>query len=49
MNVVDESKSIRLIEEKIAGGLIEVLIYQAHNELKLIRIMKNWKPWEYLF
>jgi hypothetical protein len=49
MKVVDENKSIRVIEEKIAGGLIEELIYQAHNELKLIRIMKNWKPWEYLF
>ena len=28
--------------------MIEELIYQAHNELKLIRIMKNWKPWEHL-
>lgn len=49
MKVVDETASIREIEEKIAGGLIEELIYQAHNELKLIRIMKNWKPWEHLF
>lgn len=49
MKVVDETRSIRAIEEKIAGGLIEELIYQAHNELKLIRIMKSWKPWEYIF
>ena len=49
MKVVDETRSIRAIEEKIAGGLIEELIYQAHNELKLIRIMKAWKPWEHLF
>ena len=28
--------------------MVEELIYQAHNEIKLLRIMKNWKPWEYL-
>ena len=49
MKVIDETKSIRAIEEKIAAGLIEELIYQAHNELKLIRIMKNWKPWEHIY
>lgn len=48
MKVVDENRSIRAIEEKISYGLIEELIYAAHNELKLIRIMKNWKPWEHL-
>lgn len=48
MKTVDEHKSIRMIEEKIAHGLIEELIFAAHNELKLIRIMKNWKPWEHL-
>jgi hypothetical protein len=48
MKVVDENMSIRAIEEKIAHGLIEELIYAAHNELKLIKIMKNWKPWEHL-
>lgn len=47
MKVVDENMSIRAIEEKIAFGMIEELIYAAHNELKLIRIMKNWKPWEH--
>lgn len=49
MKVVDENKSIRAIEEKIAAGLIEELIYQAHTELKLLRIMKSWKPWEFLY
>ena len=49
MKVIDETTSIRAIEEKIAAGMVEELIYQAHNELKLIRIMKSWKPWEYLF
>ncbi|TNV75801.1 hypothetical protein FGO68_gene924 [Halteria grandinella] len=49
MKTVDETRSIRQIEEKVASGLIEELIYQAHNELKLIRIMKSWKPWEHIF
>ena len=49
MKVVDENRSIRHIEEKVSAGLIEELIYQAHNELKLVRIMKSWKPWEYIF
>ena len=48
MKVVDETLAIRDIEEKIAAGLVEELVFQAHNEIKLLRIMKNWKPWEYL-
>ena len=46
MKVVDEHESVRAIEEKIAAGLAEELIYAAHNEIKLLRIMKAWKPWE---
>ena len=46
MKMVDENMSIRAIEEKVAVGLVEELIYAAHNELKLLRIMKAWKPWE---
>ena len=49
MKVVDEVRSVRGIEDKIAAGMIEELIYAAHNELKLIRIMKSWKPWEYVY
>ena len=48
MEVVDKCDNIREIEDTIAGGLVEELIFQAHNEIKLLRIMKNWKPWEYL-
>ena len=48
MKVVDETMSIREIEDKVSAGMIEELIFQAHNEIKLLRIMKNWKPWEYL-
>ena len=46
MKVVDENQSIRQIEEKIAGGLVEELIFAAHNEIKLLRIMQKWRPWE---
>ena len=46
MKVVDENESIRDIEEKIAHGMIEELILQAHNEIKLLRIMSTWRPWE---
>ena len=46
MKVVDENESIRDIEAKIAHGMIEELIMQAHNEIKLLRIMATWKPWE---
>ena len=46
MKVVDENLSIRNIEKKIASGLIEELIFQAHNEIRLLRLMGKWKPWE---
>ena len=46
MKIVDENESIRDIEEKIAHGMIEELIMQAHNEIKLLRIMGTWRPWE---
>ena len=46
MKVVDENDSIRTIEKKIAHGLVEELIVQAHNELKLLRLIGRWKPWE---
>lgn len=46
MKVVDENLQIRDIEDKIAGGLIEELVFQAHNEIKLLRLMKKWQPWK---
>ena len=48
MTIVDENASIRAIEEKIAAGLVEELIFQAHNEIKLLKVVKSWKPWEWL-
>ena len=47
MKTVDENLSIREIENKVAAGLIEELIFQAHNELKLLRLMKKWQPWKH--
>ena len=47
MKVVDENLQIRDIENKISAGLVEELIFQAHNEIKLLRIMKKWQPWKH--
>ena len=46
MKIVDETENVREIEEKIAGGLVEELIAAAHDEVKLLRIMQKWRPWE---
>ena len=46
MKVVDENENVRDIEAKIAMGIAEELIYAAHNEIKLLRIMQKWRPWE---
>ena len=48
MKVVDENMQVRAIEDKISAGLIEELIFQAHNEIKLLHIMKKWQPWTFL-
>ena len=41
MKVVDENLNIKKIEETIAYGMIEELIFQAHSELKLLRIVQR--------
>ena len=46
MKIVDENLNVRAIEEKIGRGMIEELIIQAHHELKLLWIIKKWKPWD---
>ena len=46
MEIVDTNLNIREIEEKISHGIIEDLIVSAHNELKLVQILKQWRPWE---
>lgn len=46
MEIVDQNKNIRTIEELIGHGTIEELIIAAHNELRLLWLMKRIKPWE---
>ena len=36
MEIVDQNKNIRKIEEIVDHGTVEELILQAHNELKLL-------------
>lgn len=40
MKIVDENTSIYEIEKKIGYGMAEELILAAHNELRLLRIVK---------
>jgi hypothetical protein len=42
MKVVDETLSVREIEATIGSGLVEELIFAAHNEIKILRLMKKW-------
>ncbi len=46
MEIVDQNKNVRKFEEIIDYGTVEELILQAHNELKLLRLMKKMRPWE---
>ena len=49
MKIVDENEGTREIEEKIGFGMVEELILAAHNELRLLRIMREWAPWDLLY
>jgi hypothetical protein len=49
MKVVDENDNIMEIEKKISFGMVEELILAAHNELRLLRIMKEWQPWDQIY
>ena len=46
MEIVDSTLSIREIEKTVGSGMVEELIIDAHRELKLVKIMKQMKPWE---
>eukprot|EP00163_Fabomonas_tropica_P007280 TRINITY_DN16_c1_g2_i1.p1 TRINITY_DN16_c1_g2~~TRINITY_DN16_c1_g2_i1.p1 ORF type:complete len:236 (+),score=77.56 TRINITY_DN16_c1_g2_i1:270-977(+) len=46
LGVVVSNKNIRDIEEIINCGEIEELIEQAKDEIHLIPLMAEWKPWE---
>ena len=49
MKIVDENENTRDIEEKIGFGMVEELILAAHNELRLLRIMREWAPWDLIY
>ncbi|CAH1765992.1 6410_t:CDS:2 [Entrophospora sp. SA101] len=46
LKIVEGTKEIVEIENKINCGQIEELIVQAEDELKLVGKMEEWKPWE---
>ncbi|RIA91321.1 ETC complex I subunit conserved region-domain-containing protein [Glomus cerebriforme] len=48
LKIVESTKNIQEIEEKIGAGQIEEVIWQAEDELKLVAKMEEWKPWESL-
>ncbi|XP_049883619.1 NADH dehydrogenase [ubiquinone] 1 alpha subcomplex subunit 5 [Pectinophora gossypiella] len=45
-SVVQTTKDVYELENRINCGQAEELIIQAENELTLARKMLNWKPWE---
>ena len=46
LNVIETEPDWRLCEEKIGRGQLEELIEDAENELQLIPMMRDAKPWE---
>uniref|UniRef100_A0A3Q2QPT0 NADH dehydrogenase [ubiquinone] 1 alpha subcomplex subunit 5 n=1 Tax=Fundulus heteroclitus TaxID=8078 RepID=A0A3Q2QPT0_FUNHE len=43
---VKTEPDVQKLEQKINGGQIEEVIFQAECELTLSRKMADWKPWE---
>eukprot|EP00002_Diphylleia_rotans_P013501 TRINITY_DN263_c0_g2_i1.p1 TRINITY_DN263_c0_g2~~TRINITY_DN263_c0_g2_i1.p1 ORF type:complete len:145 (+),score=47.69 TRINITY_DN263_c0_g2_i1:50-484(+) len=46
LEVVKSTEDIAEIESKINCGQVEELIEQAKDELELIPVMLQWKPWD---
>lgn len=46
LETLESTKSIGEFEEKIDCGIVEEIIMQAEDELKLIEVMEKYKPWE---
>ncbi|XP_006839798.1 PREDICTED: NADH dehydrogenase [ubiquinone] 1 alpha subcomplex subunit 5-like isoform X1 [Chrysochloris asiatica] len=46
LNMVKAEPDVKKLEDQLQGGQIEEVIFQAENELSLVRKMMLWKPWE---
>ncbi|RHZ74132.1 hypothetical protein Glove_227g95 [Diversispora epigaea] len=46
LSIIESSDNIKEIENRIGAGIIEEIIWQAEDELKLIAKVKEWKIWE---
>lgn len=48
LDVLEKETCVSTIVDKINAGLMEELIMQAEDEIRLIARMKEWQPWESL-
>jgi len=46
LSIVESIEDVKEIESKIGAGVIEEVIWQAEDELKLLDKVKEWKIWE---
>ncbi|KAF0388436.1 ETC complex I subunit conserved region-domain-containing protein [Gigaspora margarita] len=46
LSIAESTENIQEIENKINAGIIEEVILQAEDELKLVAKMEEWKSWE---
>ncbi|CAG8606247.1 16487_t:CDS:2, partial [Acaulospora morrowiae] len=46
LSIVESNEDVKEIESKIGAGIIEEVIWQAEDELKLLDKVKEWKVWE---
>lgn len=46
LDIFKVKPDVKKLEDHLQGGQIEEMILQAENELNLVRIMVQWKPWE---
>eukprot|EP00471_Norrisiella_sphaerica_P003970 CAMPEP_0184483798 /NCGR_PEP_ID=MMETSP0113_2-20130426/5470_1 /TAXON_ID=91329 /ORGANISM="Norrisiella sphaerica, Strain BC52" /LENGTH=125 /DNA_ID=CAMNT_0026864415 /DNA_START=189 /DNA_END=569 /DNA_ORIENTATION=- len=45
LTVCEKNEVVEAIEKEIGTGEIEELIQEAEDELKVLEMMKEWKPW----
>eukprot|EP00466_Bigelowiella_natans_P011059 jgi/Bigna1/56530/estExt_Genewise1Plus.C_1030001 len=46
LSVCENHSTVNEIEKEISTGEVEELIQEAEDELKVLEMMKEWKPWE---